>query len=368
MNQQISQDDFEAIHGVHTVPLHSEPKRFNPISIDDVTLPTEQPALVQGILFSETLAVIYGPPGSGKSFLALDLGVHLAAGIDWAGREAKMGGVIYVSAEGQRGFRKRLVAVRDTMSLPKKTPFYMIADAPNLGSLEGDAEKMIAQINAHCTSKPIALVVLDTLSRVIGSGDENDSVDMGILVANAERIKRELCCAVMLIHHTGKDVGRGARGSSVLKAAVDTEISVENTDGVHLAKVEKQRDAEGGLSLTFKLLKFDLPDDPDGTCTLQVGTWKSKDGSAPSVTGQAALALRALEEALSDHGELPPISSGLSRTKQVVREQFWRDACAKRQITQTDTPAAKQKAFKRSADKLQAIKKIGYYDGFVWIN
>jgi hypothetical protein len=62
--------------------------------------------LIKGLLPAQGLALLYGHPGSGKTFLALDFSGHVAMGWDWHGRKVKQGLVVYVAAEGQRGLMK----------------------------------------------------------------------------------------------------------------------------------------------------------------------------------------------------------------------------------------------------------------------
>ena len=106
--------------------------------------------LIKGLLPSHGLAAIYGPPGCGKSFVALDCTMHIAAGIDWSGRKVKQAGVVYVAAEGGTGVRKRAVANCSEKRIPADAPFALITTAPNLGTQDGDAETLINDIQDQC--------------------------------------------------------------------------------------------------------------------------------------------------------------------------------------------------------------------------
>src|SRR5690606_23490334 len=118
------------------------------------------------------------------------------------------------------------------------------------------------------------LIVIDTLSRVMAGGDENGPVDMTAFIKNVDRIRHATGAHIMIVHHTGKDVARGARGHSSLRAATDTEIEVATDETeVRLAKVTKQRDLAGGEEFAFKLDAVALGVDQDGdavtTCIVQ---------------------------------------------------------------------------------------------------
>jgi len=86
------------------------------------------------------------------------------------------------------------------------------------------------------------LFVFDTLARCIAGADENSARDMGLVVANLDRIRRATSACVLAVHHTGKDMTAGARGSSALRAALDTELELTAIDERVTVKVTKQKD------------------------------------------------------------------------------------------------------------------------------
>jgi len=52
---------------------------------DDIGVPVPTDGLVRGLLGTQSLAVLYGEPASGKTFVALDMGLHIALGREWLG-------------------------------------------------------------------------------------------------------------------------------------------------------------------------------------------------------------------------------------------------------------------------------------------
>jgi hypothetical protein len=136
-----------------------------------------------------------------------------------------------------------------------------VKTALNLMDPSGDVEQLLELIAAKQNEigVPIVLVVVDTVARAMPGGSENDAQDMGRLVRGADRIKEQTGAAVLLIHHAGKDSTKGARGSSALRAAVDTEIEVTESDGVHIATITKQRDLDTrGQSVAARFLPVPL--------------------------------------------------------------------------------------------------------------
>ena len=102
-------------------------------------------------------------------------------------------------------------------------PFAAIVSPVDLCTDDADLNKLITTIIACRLGMPVGLIVIDTLSRVMAGGNENAPEDMGALVRNIDRLRDETGGAVLLVHHSGKDLSRGARGHSLLRAATDTE-------------------------------------------------------------------------------------------------------------------------------------------------
>jgi len=93
--------------------------------------------------------------------------------------------------------------------------------------------------------------VLDTLARSIPGADENSARDLGFFIANADAIARELEVVVIVVHHAGKSVERGMRGSSALHGAADAEWEVSAGDAGRLVKVVKMKDGADDLAVGF---------------------------------------------------------------------------------------------------------------------
>lgn len=235
--------------------------------------------LIEGLMPSHGLHVLYGAPGTGKSFVALHAALHVAAGRRWAGREVRQGGVVYVASEGGRNFRKRVVAARRALDVRSETQFALITRAPHLGARNDHTDELIRDILSECRrmgfDRP-RLVVLDTLSRSITDLQESNAQDIMVFVAHAQRIADELNALVLPVHHCGKDESRGMRGSSALHGAVDAEwmVSRDAETGVRQLSVEKMKDGPDRLQLRYDLedveVGTDLAGHPIATCVAKV--------------------------------------------------------------------------------------------------
>jgi hypothetical protein len=231
--------------------------------------------MIKGVLPRAQLAVLFGESGSGKSFAALDMAVDIAMGTSWRDLTTKKGRVVYIAAEGAGGFRKRLKAIAFERGLElEQIPIGVIADAPNL--MEGRDAKAVAQSIVDAGGAD--LVIVDTFAQTMPGANENAGEDVGKALAHCKGIHAATGALVMLVHHSGKDSSKGARGWSGLRAAADVELEVVRADEARSLSVTKQKDGEDGAEFAFKLQTVVLGIDEDGeeitSCVVEHGTGK----------------------------------------------------------------------------------------------
>lgn len=228
-------------------------QRFKPIPVDQFANGPEPEWIIEGLIPRSELAVLYGEPGSGKSFFVADLAAAIARGVSWRGQSTCKGRVAYVCAESANGFRRRWLAYAHAQGLELGTlaeSLFMICDAPNLLRAD-DVSELCQQLLAL---GKFDLIVIDTLARATPGANENSGEDMGKALAHCKAIHDATGALMCLVHHSGKDQARGARGWSGIRAAADTEIEVRRgPQNVRQAEVTKQRDGEDGLKYEFTL-------------------------------------------------------------------------------------------------------------------
>jgi hypothetical protein len=224
-----------------------------------------QKYLVKNLLLEGSLFVVFGESNSGKTFWILDLALAIASGQPWRERRVQHGFVLYIAGEGAASVRARVAAYRaQNPNVGGGIPFAILTQAVNLMSEDAVTEliKAVQTAEAECGEKCV-LIVLDTFARAIPGANENDAQDVGIAVASADRIRLETGACVGFVHHAGKDPTKGARGSSALRAATDTEIFIEGQSGTRIATVSKQRDLETGEPMPFELVAVPIGHDPE---------------------------------------------------------------------------------------------------------
>lgn len=211
--------------------------------------------LVEGILTSGDLSMLYGDSNCGKTFLAIDLACAIALGIPWMGRHTEPGLVVYLAAESPASLRSRLHAYQKHYNVRVEN-FAIVQSPIDLFDSNADTDAVITvvrQIEVQYGQK-VRLIIGDTLARLSAGANENAGQDMGVIVRRVDRIRTECNTHFMLIHHSGKNAAAGSRGWSGIRAAVDTEIEVTATAAGRCAEITKQRDlSTKGERIGFRL-------------------------------------------------------------------------------------------------------------------
>ena len=331
--------------------------------------------LVKGWLDQGAFSVVYGESNVGKTFLAMDLALHVAAGEDWHGNrvpadEKRAGPVIYVASEGGSGIHNRIEAMRrDNPELMRRVEergdFLLLKTGLDLCT--SDDSQWLVEAIANLPRKP-SLIVVDTLARAMGGGDENTAKDMGQFVRSVDHLREATGAHVMVIHHSGKDASKGARGSGSLRAAADTEIELTRNGDTIMAEQRKQRDmpCEGVFAYTLKSVFLGTDDDGDAvtSAVVQAADIQRTD-KRQRLSGRAQVALDALKEVITESGRV--IESADLPSVPVVELDTWRAACDRVGLTDSDNPQTQARIFRRHRDTLMDKNRIRIFDSYVWL-
>lgn len=311
----LAADDFDVIGEVvgDTTEGGTQQKgagRFAPVPAHLFAQGKPPSWLIKGVMPDADLIVVYGESGSGKSFWVTDAVAAIGRGVPWRGRKVKQGSVVYIVAEGSGGFKPRLNAYAAHNAAPlEDIGMHIIAAAPNFTA----KEDIIELVNSIRALKP-SVVVVDTLSRVLSGADENSGEDMGRVVKHCETIRKVTGATVILIHHSGKDATRGARGWSGLRAAADAEIEILRSDHDRVARITKQKDGddvaqEFGFTLSIVEVGRDEDDEPVSSCVVVHGQGSAPAGKRAKLGVNEQVLLRCLPELSELAGEDPDVAS-----------------------------------------------------------
>jgi hypothetical protein len=342
--------------------------RIKLVPFDEISVDTCRPYLVKGLIPRSGLAVIWGPPKSGKSFWTFDLVMHIALGWNYRGRRVQQGPVVYCAFEGQSGVKRRVEAFRlsHLAEQAEGVPFYL---EPVILDLVKDCRELVAAIHATLGDTVPIAVVLDTLNRSL-RGSESSDEDMSAYVGAADALREAFDCAVLIVHHCGVNETR-PRGHTSLTGAVDAQLAVKrDVDGNISVTVEWMKDGEGeGDTVGSRLETVEVGMDEDGeaitSCVIVPAEVATIDRQGRA-TGATKVALDLLRRAVCEAGETPPASNHIKPDIRAVRVDLWRNYCYDGSIAGVDTPDARRKAFARASQKLLSIGSIGKWGEWVW--
>ena len=266
-------NDHHQAHGLKAVAVLLErakepPQRFRLLTPADLASLPPIEWRVRGVLPKTGIAALFGPSGSGKSFLALDMLAAMAHGRDWFGCRVTPCPVLYVGLEGEAGISQRIRAhQKKNGALP--AGFRFLLQSLDIRKPADRADLVTAARAAGLSS---GVLVIDTLNRAAPGADENDSAAMGEIIAATKAIQAELGGLVLLVHHTGKDQTKGLRGHSSLHAALDAAVVVTREGERREWATAKSKDGADDQGNPFRLdvveIGTDEDDEPITSCVV----------------------------------------------------------------------------------------------------
>jgi hypothetical protein len=308
---------------------------------------------LKGVLPYEGLAAMYGPSASGKSFLGFDAGVAISEGADWFGIRTTKSTVVYVALEGESGFKNRVAAweLENNRTLP--TNMFMVMQPFQITNA-ADVSELAATIPHN------SVVIVDTLNRAAPTSDENSSKEMGEILQACKKLQGLIGGLVVLVHHTGKDTTKGARGHSSFFAALDSAIEVERSKDKRSWSIAKAKDGQDGKCFPFNLKLHNLGKDSDGdeitSCTIERVLPNIFIKPPPQGSKQQA-AYRSLKAHIA---ALPNLPLGIAGSTSGVPSMKFEDAVAYLAGTLTTTP--KNKRSNEARRLLTGLHHSGHID------
>lgn len=347
--------------------------RFGAITWDQLDqVAIRQDWLVEDMLFQGDSGLIFGASGSGKSFLAVEMGLSIARGIPFLGKATAKGGVLYQAGEGGKGLVKRLRAYRQHHMVSGEVPFVLLPARVDLFSSDGDAEAFIQECVAWKAAMPdLSVLFIDTLSTASPGANENASEDMSRLLAFGETIQRRVGIAVIWVHHKNAS-GDRERGHTSLRANVDTALEVNrDEDDNRTLKVVKLKDGEDGEKIGFELQSVTIGTYDSGkpmtSCVVrpaEVGS--TRTGIARLSNGQH-LFMTCLDDAIAQKGGVIPPEANAPHGAYGVHWSDFRDLYL---VLRSDgmTDEAVRKALQREGEALIARGLVGRNTPWIWLS
>ena len=259
------EDLADAMSGLRAAAPSRNGPRIEVLPYGAIDALPDRKELVPGVIGEGEMTVFFGQSGGCKSITALDLAHHLALGIDWGGRYIPhpLRVVYLLGNEGGSGLKQRIAAWRKDRDVNLETV------GKNLSFVRGavslcDDRHLDLLVRTIAPEEPTLLIV-DTVARHMGGLDENSTQDMGRFVDGCDRLRSELGCALLGIHHTGWGAKDRERGSYALRCTTGVSIQIALAGGKVTLTGKKSREGPTGEILQFELepviIKHDGPRD-----------------------------------------------------------------------------------------------------------
>jgi len=342
--------------------------------------PQPQAWLIHDLLLQDSYALLFGDPEAGKSLVALDMAFCIAQGMDWHGHATAQSDVVYVAGEGHIGLGRRLKALE--IKYKRKAENIFMSKAPAALTEPESAKSVAKAIDEICPDAKV--VIIDTLHRNFGGGDENSSKDFGLFTNNIDTYIRKKGRTALLVHHSGHESKERGRGSSSIRASLDAEYYIKKqASGLIEMKNKKAKDFNKPNNKGFEIIEVDTGwKDDEGKPVTSV-TIAPKDSpfysnSPPprkQLNKRDEAVMSALDRAIAEHGTTPStkikkLFNGfdclVSDSIKVVHLDHWRDEAYPVLGVDSDKKGSMRQAFSRTRKKLDELGKIETHDDMWW--
>tara|TARA_R100000365_G_scaffold3696_1_gene13702 strand:- start:12427 stop:14778 length:2352 start_codon:yes stop_codon:yes gene_type:complete len=363
--------------------------------------PIEYEWMIEELIEHNGVLVFAGAKGAGKTFAALDMGMKVAQGLPYAGRETRRGIVIHIAVEDGAGVRMRAEGYRRYNGIsPDEDIPYVIMDREFSLMSDDAVTKMIAavaQISDHYRM-PVELIIIDTWSVATEGLNEIDGAEVGKVLARINRLKESTGATICLVHHMNA-TGNRVRGHTSIEANVSNVIEIKQVMTVPERRGEdpvKVCDQEGrpirqltltknknglddikwSMALEIVDLGLNRKGKPVSTCVCVSTKRPRQSKSRSKITSQfQRILMDALNDALSDAGkQMPPNVRVGPQIQLCVAYGDWRDYVRRRwpfKSPEDDAEARDEELRKSMAAAEAALLNAGYLGkdndvGIVW--
>lgn len=297
--------------------------------------------LIRDFVEKDSIFLCFGAPGCGKSFLGIDIAACIATGADFHGLPVTPGPVVYIAGEGQNGLGRRFKAWSIRRGIDLKTAPLLVSTMP-AALCDANQVQHVASVidDASAEYGPPVLIVIDTLARNFGPGDENSTQDMTKFVAACDTLRSKHRAGVLVVHHNGHADRFRARGSAALKGALDAEFRLDK-DAAGICRLEstKMKDFKTPEPLAFIIRSVELSiTEEDGTPVTSAVLEDAEYDAAAAPEGNKGqgkwqkIALAALANLYDEHQKRLE-SGGFNSDSARVSLEDWRVACRSRRMS-----------------------------------
>lgn len=313
--------------------------------------------LIERLLPHPAVIGLSAHPKTGKSFVALSMSAHIAAGMPFRGRNVHKGPVVYVMAEGGEGAADRIEALRLDMFEGEDVDIPLFVSMSSVDLIH-DCDGFIQLIRQEMPDQAPVAIIIDTLNATL-FGSENSDEDMSSYMRSLNAIKTAFGCSVLVVHHLAKKESSGARGHGAFLGGLDALLVLKETSAQTLTlSVAMMRDGPKGEILTSRLKPVVVGQDEDGDDISSCVVVESNPVANSGLIGKrrASEALACLEKLIEEHG-CRPKGRSLPKKVKAVPMKSWRIECKNRKIGESPTSSYETAKKARNRARAALIKR-----------
>lgn len=244
----------------------------NALTMSELRARPKKVWLMDGVISKGGQGMIFGGSGEGKTLVVVDMVGAMISGEPFAKRfdVPKPLNVGYCTEEGMDDLVNRFTSMQNARRINDETidkQLFIWEATPQLHVDKVGARpnpsilhfiESYQRLQAEGKREPLDVLFIDTLHNATAGADENSASDMRSVMASCREASKALGCAVILVHHTGKN--GEYRGSSSMKGDMNVMIQIKRIKKGETKAVmscEKIKDRKGGEweSQTFDLVE-----------------------------------------------------------------------------------------------------------------
>ena len=231
-NDEFSNDDYPNEYSIPEIEESSveiEDTDWKIYSFDEMMKPVEpRKQLIEGLIVDNSLNLFYGQFGTGKTYVALHMGMCIANGTNWLGRKTLKKNVLFIDEDnGRERCQHRLQHIANSLNKKEGIPINTLS----LNGIKLDNDCHIHKLEKIIEKTKTEVIIIDVL-RNFFDGKENDSDVMSSIMNKLRRMVENFGVTIIVLHHTDK-LGENYRGSSAIAGAVDLAISLKKINGTN---------------------------------------------------------------------------------------------------------------------------------------
>lgn len=291
--------------------------------------------LIEGVLERGVLAMLFGKPEAGKSFVAMDMAWSIAAGDDWFGRPVKQGPVFYIGGEGHSGFARRLAAWRKHHNIERPLPIHMSKGATDFRNPDEMHKLKLSMADRSLSAQ---LIVVDTMARMTPGMNEDRADEVMDFISACDGLRTLWNCTLLILQHSGHGDASRAKGSISLRGAVDAEYGLQSTSthGVIRLECTKMKDGTKPNDQFMRFIDVEIGEGITSAVLTECSEPPSRAGKAPKFKPSAndllfatALGNEPKDEALvraafiAEHPKRGDPAKNYRRTRERLLDRGW---------------------------------------------